>query len=278
VTHPTRRGLAALWIVALAACSTGEQPGTAATPQPPKWRTGDWQLSCRYDTGVLPELSGLTASQRHRGVLWALNDSGNAPTLVALDVSTCAVRGTATMNVPNTDWEGLAAGTRKGKPVLFIADIGNNTRARTQVNIIEVPEPALGATTVGAAMHPFSFPDGPTDAEGIMARGKKVWVVSKQLAGSVYRVNLKKGTANEVGSAPSFATDAAMSPTADIYAIRDYPGIQLFRGLPPGDRVGRSTPPQQPQAEAVAFSADGRWLYTASESDRRLVKAAVQPT
>lgn len=272
------RMLAVVGIITLAACSTGEQPGTAASPQPPKWTTGQWQRACRYDTTVLPELSGLTASRRHPGVLWALNDSGNSPTLIALDARTCAVRGTATVSTANTDWEALASGTHKGRPVLFIADTGNNTRARTQVAVIEVPEPALGTTTVTATSHPFSFPDGPTDAEGIMARGGRVWVVSKEFAASIYRVNLKRGSATEVGSAPSFATDAAMSPTADIFAIRDYPSIQLFRGMPPGDRLGRSTPPQQPQAEAVAFSADGQWLYTASESDRRLLKAPVQLT
>lgn len=263
----------AVLLAVLAACSSGDSPGTAASA--PTWTTGQWQRACKYDTSVLPELSGLAASQSHPGVLWALNDSGNSPALIALDAGTCAVRGQATINVPNTDWEGLAAGTRKGKPVLFIADTGNNLANRTQVAVIEVPEPALGSSTVTATTHPFSLPDGPTDTEGIMARGTKVWVVTKQFAGTVYRVKLKQGTATEVGPAPSFATDAAMSPTADIYAIRDYPSINLYSGLPPGKGLGRSTPPQQPQAEAVTFSADGTWLYTASELDKRLLRAPV---
>lgn len=258
----------------LAACSAGDTT-PKGQPEPPKWTTGEWRRACKYDLAVLPELSGLTASTRHPGILWALNDSGNSATLVALDAETCAVRGQATVDAPNKDWEGLAAGSRKGKPVLFIADTGNNTRARTQVAVLEVPEPSLGTTTVSAKTHAFTFPNGPVDAEGIMARKARVWVVTKQFAGSVYRVNLRKATATEVGPAPSFATDAAMSPTADIYAIRDYPSIGLFRGLPPGDKTGRSTPPQQPQAEAVTFSADGRWLYTASETDSRLLRTPV---
>lgn len=262
-------------LVMLAACSSGDGPGSATPAQPPDWTTGEWQRACRYDTAVLPELSGLTASRRHRGVLWALNDSGNAPVLIALDEKTCAVLGQATISATNTDWEGLASGLRKGRPVLFIGDTGNNLRDRNQVAVIEVPEPALGTTTVTAKTHPFSLPEGATDAEGIMARGTKVWVVTKQLAGSVYRVSLRKGTATPVGAAPSFATDAALSPTSDMYAIRDYPSIHLFAGLPPGKRLGRSTPPQQPQAEAVTFSADGQWLYTASEQDARLLKTPV---
>lgn len=270
-----RRVSLALALVALTACSGGEQPGSAAT-QPPEWTTGQWQRACKYDTAVLPELSGLAASGRHPGVLWALNDSGNAADLIALDARTCAVVGRASVDAANTDWEGLAAGTRKGKPVLFIADTGNNTRARTEVAIIEVPEPALGATSVRGTVHPFRFPDGPVDAEGVMARKARVWVVTKQFSGSVYRVNLARGTAREVGSAPSFATDASMSPKLPIYAVRDYPSISMYRGFPPGDRLGRSTPPQQPQAEAVAFSGDGAWLYTASEQDGRLLRAPVR--
>ena len=265
------------WLVAglvvLMGCSAGDSSGNAV--QPPEWTTGQWKRVCKYDRDVVPELSGLVASARHPGVLWALSDSGNAPVLVALDAATCSVRGLATVPAANTDWEGLASGTRKGKPVLFIGDTGNNLRNRSEVAIIEVPEPALGTTTTTAKVRPFTMPDGPVDIEGIMARGQRVWVVTKQFSGSIYRVNLRSGTAREVGAAPTFATDAALSPTADIYAIRDYPSISMYRGLPPGDRLGRSTPPQQPQAEAVAFSADGAWLYTASEQDDRLLRAAV---
>lgn len=273
----THRGTAVLSLAVLAACSSGDQPGTAASPEPPKWTTGQWKRACTYDPAALTELSGLAASQRHPGVLWALNDGGNAAALIALDARSCEVLGQAALSVPNTDWEGLAAGMRKGRPVLFIGDIGNNTRTRTTVSVIEVAEPDLGTTTATARVHPFSFPDGPVDAEGIMARGTRVWVVTKQFSGSIYRVQLKRGTAQEVGSAPSFATDAALSPTADFFAIRDYPSIHLYRKMPPGQRVGRSTPPQQPQAEAITFSRNGRWLYTASEQDQRLFRAEVKP-
>ncbi len=266
---------AVVGLLALAACAGGGSASPTKPSEPPQWTTGQWQRACKYDISVLPELSGLTASARHPGVLWALNDSGNTPVLVALDSDTCAVVGQATVRAANTDWEGLATGTRRGGPVLFIGDTGDNTRQRGQVAVIEVTEPALGTTTVSATVHPFTFPDGPVDAEGIMARGSRVWVVTKQFSGSVYRVNLRTGVAREVGAAPSFATDATMSPTARMYAIRDYPSISLYRGLPPGDRLGRSTPPQQPQSEAVAFSADGTTLFTASEQDARLLRAPV---
>jgi hypothetical protein len=257
----------------LAACAANPPPGDTRAPE---WTTGRWERACRFDRDVLAEVSGLTASRRHPGVLWALNDSGNAATLIALDATTCAVRARATVQAPNTDWEALAAGSRKGRPVLFIGDIGDNTGSRASVAVVEVPEPGLGTTTVTARTHRFTYPDGPVDAEGLMASGTRVWVVTKQFRGAVFRVRLAAGTAERVGSAPAYATDAALSSIDDVFAIRDYPTLTRYRGLPPGQRLGRSTPPQQPQAEAVAFSADGRWLYTASEGDRRLLRAPVQ--
>lgn len=266
------RLLAALLALSLGACGASAPP---ASPQAPEWSTGTWQRVCRFDTAVLGELSGLTASVRHPGVLWAINDSGNAPELIAIDATTCAVRGRVRVDAPNTDWEALAMGARKGRPVLFIGDIGDNLAARSTVSVLEVPEPDLSDSTAAARNYSFRYPGGPVDAEGLMARGTRVWVVSKQLRGSVFRVRLKRGTAQRVGGAPAYATDAAMARKADVFAIRDYPTLTRYRGLPPGVRLGRSTPPQQPQAEAVTFSADGAWLYTASESDGRLFRTRI---
>ncbi len=167
------------WLIAglvlLVGCSSGDSSGSAA--QPPDWTTGQWQRVCKYDREMVPELSGLVASARHPGVLWALSDSGNAPVLVALDAATCRVRGLATVPAANTDWEGLAAGARKGKPVLFISDTGNNLRDRGEVAIIEVSEPALGTTTTTAKVRPFSMPDGPVDIEWVIDAELRLWIV-----------------------------------------------------------------------------------------------------
>lgn len=268
------RLLATLFAVSLGACGASAPP---PTPQAPEWTTGKWKRVCKFDTGVLGEISGLAASVRHPGVLWAVNDSGNAPDLIAVDAATCAVRGQVRVNAPNTDWEALAMGSRGGKPVLFIGDIGDNLAARDSVSVLEVPEPDLTAATASARVHSFRYPGGSVDAEGLMARGTQVWVVSKQLRGSVFRIRLKQGGVQRMGGAPAYATDAAIAPDTDVFAIRDYPTLTRYRGLPPGVRLGRSNPPQQPQAEAVTFSADGAWLYTASESDGRLFRSPVTP-
>lgn len=267
------RLLAVLLGLSLGACGSS---APAPSPQAPDWTTGKWKRVCRFDTARLGELSGLAASTQHPGVLWAINDSGNDPDLIAIEAADCSVVATVRVEATNTDWEALAMGSRKGSPVLFIGDIGDNTASRQSASVIEVPEPQLTDTSARGRRHPFHYPGGPTDAEGLMARGDKVWVVTKQLGGSVFRVHLSKGTAKRVGGAPMYATDAAIAADSDIFAIRDYATLTRYRGLPPGTRLGRSNPPQQPQAEAVTFSADGHWIYTASENDGRLFRSPVE--
>lgn len=266
------RLLAILLGLSLGACGSS---GSPSSQQAPDWTTGKWKRVCRFDTTRLGELSGLAASTQHPGVLWAINDSGNEPDLIAIDAADCQVRAIVRVDASNTDWEALAMGSRNGSPVLFIGDIGDNAGSRRSVSVIEVPEPALDDASAHGRRYAFRYPDGPVDAEGLMARGRKVWVVSKQLGGSVFRVHLKRGTAQRVGGAPMYATDAAIATGSDIFAIRDYATLTRYRDLPPGQRLGRSNPPQQPQAEAVTFSADGQWLYTASESDGRLFRTPV---
>lgn len=268
------RLVAALLTLSLAACSDASAPATA------DWTTGKWRKACRYDTAALPELSGLAPSIRHPGVLWAINDSGQASTVYALDAQTCRIVGQALLDITQVDFEALASGRdRRGRPVLLIGDIGDNSRRRDSVAIVALAEPDLGTTTNSATVHRFRYPDGPVDAEALMAdpSGKHAWVISKSFGARIYRVRLARRTvtAKDAGSAPSFVTDAALDPRVG-YAVRDYSGITRFTTPVPGSRLGRSNPPQQPQAEAVAFSADGTWLYTASESDARLLRAPVE--
>ena len=80
----------------------------------------------------LNELSGLQASLDHRRVLWGIEDSGNGPYLWAFGVdgselARFTVRGAA---VANVDWEALALTHRRGRDVLWIGDIGDNSHTR----------------------------------------------------------------------------------------------------------------------------------------------------
>ena len=58
----------------------------------------------------LRESSGLAVSRMQPGVLWSHNDSGDAPTLYAIDVKGHLLATVAVANVVARDWEDIAAG------------------------------------------------------------------------------------------------------------------------------------------------------------------------
>lgn len=97
------------------------------------------------DTPLITEASGLVASRRNSGILWTLNDSGNAAKLYAITRGG-ALAGTYTLQgARNVDWEDLGIGpARSGEgDVLYVADIGDNNRARSDIGIYWVAEPSI---------------------------------------------------------------------------------------------------------------------------------------
>ena len=59
--------------------------------------------------GHLNEVSGLVASQRNPGLLWAIEDSGSCACVTALSAETGLELGIITLvGVTNTDWEDIA--------------------------------------------------------------------------------------------------------------------------------------------------------------------------
>ncbi len=266
-------------VLAATACSAPAADAGSVPPKPTTWSTGVWSTACEYDTDAVPELSGLAPSVRHKGVLWAINDSGNDPVLYAIDASDCRIKGRHTLTSPNTDWEALASGRNAaGQPVLWVGDIGDNLAARSSVAVLEVPEPDLGVTSGSALIHRYTYPGGPRDAEALMADrdGSHLFVIAKSASGPMYRIQVttKKVRARKLTTTVPFATDAASSNRG--YAIRDYVAITGYRAPIPGSRIGRSSPPLLRQSEALAFSRSGDWLYTASEGDARLLRAPVR--
>lgn len=155
----------------------------------------------------LTEASGLAASRQTEGLLWAVNDSGNAPELFALgsrgeDLGTVRVAG-----VKNTDWEDLAAFTWQGQAYLLVADVGDNRAMRQEVQLHVVPEPQPGAdghvsgTVVPAWSLRLRFEDGPRDCEGVAVdeQGGQVLLLSKRTSPPVlYRLPLRPARLEQV--------------------------------------------------------------------------------
>lgn len=116
----------------------------------------------------LPELSGLAVSRREPGRWWALNDSGNAPALLALDDRGQVRDEVQILGEINHDWEDLASFEDEAGRWLLIGDIGDNFGLRSEIRLILVPEPAPGAREVRPARTMrLRWPDGARDSESL---------------------------------------------------------------------------------------------------------------
>lgn len=252
------------------------------------------------DTPVLPELSGLAASRRVPGLLWAINDSGNDPALVALD-DRGAARAVAVDGVINHDWEDLASFERDGQPWLLIADTGDNFSLRSEVALILVPEPAPDTVRVPVArVLRLRYEDGPRDCEAMavdVPRGRVLLADKGREPVGLYEVALDAPpdsvqVARRIGDFPALvATPAptvqrlgaarvrglatAMDLSADgrRLVVLTYLSLSLFeRGPTQSWAEALARPhlserlPRLPMFESLALDADGRAVVVATEA------------
>jgi hypothetical protein len=103
---------------------------------PPRKRL--WRPIARLDEALVREASGVVASRKYPGVLWAHGDSGNAPKLAAFDTNGVRICEVIVSAAPNIDWEDICADDAGH---LFIGDIGNNTGLLPVRYIYQIDEP-----------------------------------------------------------------------------------------------------------------------------------------
>lgn len=241
---------------------------------------------CRFQDDRFTEISGMTYSQRHRDVLYLHNDSSGGPYVYAVSARTCRTLATLTIRgIEARDIEAIGSGRdRQGRPILWIADIGDNRDSWSEVRLHRVREPAvLRDRSLKARTYRFTYPDRPHNAEAILSdpTRPRVWVVTKQTArGGVYElpdVMSTKGrqVARRVGDAGAFVTDASVRPDGRQFAVRDYVDALMFTGSPPGRDPQRVYLPLQLQGEAMTWTSDGSALLVASERDDRLLRVDV---
>jgi hypothetical protein len=109
-------------------------------------------------------------------VVFVHNDSGDSARFFAFDLATGEGRGEyVATGVTAVDWEDMARGpcADPTKSCLYFADIGDNAKARSDLVIVRVEEPATlatGALDVPAEVLSIAYPDGPHDAEALLER------------------------------------------------------------------------------------------------------------
>ncbi len=227
--HPPRR-LPVLLLAALALAAVGP---TAAepelTPAPFAYVTGHARAGEIVDRR-LPETSGLAASRRQPGRLWALNDGGNPPALFLLEGDGRVVARYHLEGVDNHDWEDLAAFVWLGTPYLLVADIGDNLARRDDgvlLHLIVEPEAGQRGALRPAASVRFRYPDGPRDAEGVavdVGEASVLVVTKREAAPRFYRLPLRLDTPREALMAERLGVLVNPEPRFD----------------PPGGRATRS--------------------------------------
>src|SRR5262245_14822208 len=91
----------------------------------------------------LAEASGVQSSRNNANVLWTHNDSGHPAQVFAIDTQG---RLLGTYTTPgNTDTEDIAMGPGPVTNViyLYLGDIGDNSAARANIKVYQMPEPAI---------------------------------------------------------------------------------------------------------------------------------------
>ena len=228
----------------------------------------------------LAEASGLTASRRVAGRLWAHNDSGK-PVLFALDAAGAVTGQVAIMGATVEDWEAIAAAPCGAGSCLYIGDIGDNGAERPRITVYELPEPerASGTMSVSNVYH-ATYPDRPQDAEAlVVGPDGRLYVVTKGETGpiAIYRFPARRQSGatvqlERVAAAPSNAegelriTDASVSQDRQWVVLRSSSALMFYRAseLLKGQwrvafRVDLRTL-KEPQGEGVAISGDAVFL------------------
>ncbi len=228
------------------------QPLTLEADRQPD--TGAFQQPLTVANPGLNELSGLAGSTRRAAVLWALNDSGNASQLFAIDKHTGADLGQITVRgVVNIDWEDLAAFSLHGQHWLLIADVGDNDAVRQLVHLWLVPEPQPDAdghysgSVQPAADLAYVYPAGPRDAESVavdVSAGQIIVISKRDRLPGVYQLPLLLSTPDQVLTAEltTRITHLQQPNAADQALFGQYtpwisqPTGLTIRALPNGDQ------------------------------------------
>jgi hypothetical protein len=231
------------------------------------------EVAMRLEDQRIYESSGLALSRRHQAVVWTHNDSGDEARLFAVGPEGHTLATLTLAGVEARDWEALAAGRDdRGRPALFVGDIGDNQGVWPDVSVYRVAEPAqLRDATVPAVRYRLRYADGSRNAEALLVdpRSNRLYVATKEEAGGgLYRAPspLRTDQVNvlhRVARVPPVITDGAFAPNGRLFVLRDYQGAYVYRAS--GRRVGSFELPLQFQGESITVTADGRSVLAGSE-------------
>lgn len=252
------------------------------------------RVTGRVAVPAATELSGLVRSRSQAGVLWTHNDSGDGPRAFALTADGARLGEVAITGAQAVDWEDIAATPR----TLYLGDIGDNAGQRAEVVVYRVPEPRLQggapATSEPATAIRLRYPDGPHDAEALLADATTgaLVIVTKSLTGSsgVYVAPAAGGALRRTGTLDlglgQAITAGDVSGDGRTIALRSYDRAYVWRrGRDESIARALRRAPCSPvadllaegQGETLALAADGRSFMTVPEGGRAALRRYARP-
>jgi hypothetical protein len=146
---------------------------------------------------------------------------------------------------------------------VWVGDTGDNDEVRASVQVYRVPV-GRGDRTVDAPAYDLVYPDGPHDAESLLAAPDgRLYVVTKGLLGGTAYVaprHLDRNGPNRlraVAAVDVWATDAALFPDGRHVLVRGYDTAVVYT-FPSFTPVASVDLPRQRQGEGVSISTSGR--------------------
>ena len=244
-------GAAVAGSAVLALAALGGTPGAAAAD--------DGRTLFTFTDPEIAESSGLLDRD---GSVYTVNDSGSGPVLYAVDARTGHTTARTTYSTDEVvDVEAMAPGHGG---TIWVADIGDNAASRDTVSLYRV-RPGSG----GAPRLDLTYPDGPRDAETLLAQPRtgRLFVVSKTVfGGTVYSVpsGARPGPASRMrafAQVPGLVTDGAFLPDGRHVVLRSYATASVYT-FPGFERVGTFDLPEQRQGEGISAGPSGRVLVS----------------
>jgi hypothetical protein len=236
----------------------------------------------------LPELSGLVSAST-AGVFFALNDSGDAARVFRIESNVAQpILLSGTVNVDFEDLSRGPCGPNQSDSCLFVADIGDNLKNRSDYAVQIFPEPAVDATQTAVKTIRFVYPmNQHFDAETFMVHplNGAMYLLTKEIGVShVFKFPLNIDSASTVTLVPlgelvmpsdfGLVTAGSISECGNRMLIRSYKSLAEYKW--PGaasdfDNIFSSTPAIVPvaneeQGEAVAYLPNGMGYVTAGET------------
>lgn len=135
---------------------------------------GAAQIVGSLEDDRLVECSGMDISLATGTFFWAINDGGNGPFVYALGMDGSNRGRVLVAGAKNRDWEGLDTFLWQDRPMILIADFGDNKEQHDTHTLYIIEEPHLTSDSFGESASVevawqivYSYPHRKHDAEGV---------------------------------------------------------------------------------------------------------------